>query len=596
MKKLFGMLSVATILLAAVPLTSYAETPQEAAAKAAAAAKKKAAPAAKPAPPARPAPVARPAAPPRPAPVARPAPAARPAPHPQAARPVPHRQPPAAARVAPQHRPAPTVRHATQPQPRVNRAERRAPTPRTVTPKTSTAAKPTASPQRAATPSAVSPAQARRQERLQRAREDRALRRLPPRQRAARRREIERDRQQRAVQRANSAPSAAARSSQTSPIAAATTAARTGNRATAARLNRGPRRNGQARVSAQAARQGRFAAPFAATGTASTTARAAHVAPRRAWRSGHRANFVAWFGPVFYPYAYSDIFDYAFWPDGYDDDYWYAAYDDMFDGVFFGEVGQPEEYVGSIPRDATDAPTYKAVSSLCRQPGDGITAWPISEIENKVGLNRDQIALLDGVKRAGSKAASVFRATCPLENAFPLTPTGRLAGMTARLNATLEAVQTVRPELEKFYDSLSDEQKERFNRIGPSKAITNPEARAALPDDARKCGEAKPGLTNLPIEQIDDALHPNKRQEGELDNLANATVKAVGILQAACPSETPLTPPGRMQAIETRLKAMIEAADTVKPALDSFYGSLNAEQKARFNRLGRELAQSADAQ
>ncbi|OYX80226.1 MAG: hypothetical protein B7Y77_00835 [Bradyrhizobium sp. 35-63-5] len=529
--------------------------------------------------------------------MARPAPAARPAPHPQAARPAPRPHPPAAARFAPQHHQAPAVRRATQPQPRINRAERRAPAPRTAAPTASRPAKPTASPQRAATPSAVSPARAQRQERLQRAREDRALRHLPPRQRAARRREIEHDRQQRATQRTQTAPTAAARSGQTNPTAAATTAARAGNRATATRLNRGPRHNGQARVSAQAARQGRFAAPFAAASvTASTAARAAHVAPRRAWRSGHRANFVAWFGPVFYPYAYSDIFDYAFWPDGYDDDYWYAAYDDMFDGVFFGEVGQPEEYVGSIPRGDNDAPTYKAVSSLCRQPGDGITAWPIAEIENKVGLSRDQIALLDGVKRAGSKAASVFKATCPSENAFPLTPTGRLAGMTARLNATLEAVQTVRPELEKFYDSLSDEQKERFNEIGPGKAVTNPEARAALPDDARKCGEAKPGLTNLPIEQIDDALHPNKSQEAELDNLANATVKAVGILQAACPSETPLTPPGRMQAIETRLKAMIEAADTVKPALDSFYGSLSAEQKARFNRLGRELAKSADAQ
>jgi hypothetical protein len=35
---------------------------------------------------------------------------------------------------------------------------------------------------------------------------------------------------------------------------------------------------------------------------------------------------------------------------------------------------------------------------------------------------------------------------------------------------------------------------------------------------------------------------------------------------------------------------MVEAANTVKPALDSFYGSLNDEQKARFNKLGREIA------
>jgi hypothetical protein len=303
---------------------------------------------------------------------------------------------------------------------------------------------------------------------------------------------------------------------------------------------------------------------------------------------------------VFYPYAYSDIFDYAFWPGGYDDDYWYVAYDDFFDGVFFGEAGQPElyesDYVGSIGRnDPTAHPTYTSVANLCRQPGSGITAWPVAEIERKVGLNRDQIQLLNDVKKASAKAAAVFKATCPSENAFPLTPPGRLAAMTSRLNATLEAVETVRPALETFYDALTDEQKERFNQIGPGKAVTNPETRAALPDDAKKCGEAKPGLTNLPIEQIEDALHPSKAQLTALDRLAEQTVAAVGILQAACPSETPLTPPGRLQAIETRLQAMVEAANTVKPALDDFYASLTGEQKARFNRLGRDLVQTSES-
>jgi hypothetical protein len=39
---------------------------------------------------------------------------------------------------------------------------------------------------------------------------------------------------------------------------------------------------------------------------------------------------------------------------------------------------------------------------------------------------------------------------------------------------------------------------------------------------------------------------------------------------------------------------MIDAANTVKPALDGFYASLTSEQKARFNRIGRELAQAND--
>jgi hypothetical protein len=49
-----------------------------------------------------------------------------------------------------------------------------------------------------------------------------------------------------------------------------------------------------------------------------------------------RAAFVPWHGPVFWPYAYSDVFDYAFWLSGYDDGYFAYAYDDFFDGVFWG--------------------------------------------------------------------------------------------------------------------------------------------------------------------------------------------------------------------------------------------------------------------
>jgi hypothetical protein len=163
--------------------------------------------------------------------------------------------------------------------------------------------------------------------------------------------------------------------------------------------------------------------------------------------------------------------------------------------------------------------------------------------------------------------------------------------MTARLEATLKAVEIVRPPLEKFYNALSDEQKERFNEIGPGKRI-NAEARAALPDQAKACAQAKPGLTNLPIERIEDVVNPTDDQRAALDRLGEATVKAVSILQAACPDETPLTPTGRLQAMEKRLKAMIDAANTVREPLDKFYASLNNEQKARFNRMGRALAQT----
>jgi hypothetical protein len=39
--------------------------------------------------------------------------------------------------------------------------------------------------------------------------------------------------------------------------------------------------------------------------------------------------------------------------------------------------------------------------------------------------------------------------------------------MEKRLNAMVEAVKTVRPAFEGFYNSLTSEQKERFSSAGP---------------------------------------------------------------------------------------------------------------------------------
>ncbi len=350
--------------------------------------------------------------------------------------------------------------------------------------------------------------------------------------------------------------------------------------------NRAFHRNATGSVTPLTARNGRFASRFASH---DRTARSAFAA-RRAWQHHRRAGFVPWYGPVFWPYAYSDIFDYAFWPGGYDDGFWDYAYDDFVDGLFWGQSGPPEDYADAAPAPARV--THAGVQELCTQPGTGITAWPFADIERKVGLNGDQNALLGDVRKAAADAAATFKASCPTENAFPLTPPGRLTAMTARLQGTLDAAKVVRPALEKFYASLSDEQKERFNALGPKRTANNAEASAALPQNAKSCDEGKPGLSTLPIEKIADVVKPTDDQQAGLKQLQDATTKAVSVLQAACPEDVPLTPPGRLAAMETRLQAMVEAAKTVKPALESFYASLNNEQKARFDRISQELAQN----
>ncbi len=119
------------------------------------------------------------------------------------------------------------------------------------------------------------------------------------------------------------------------------------------------RRDGKPRVTEDVARRGRFAAALPELEERSELAGQARrpgsrrASPRvHAWRQGHVAVFVAWAGPVFYPYAYSDIFEYTFWPYAYDEGYWAYAYDDFIDSMFWVEASPYSDYAygGPSPR------------------------------------------------------------------------------------------------------------------------------------------------------------------------------------------------------------------------------------------------------
>jgi hypothetical protein len=362
---------------------------------------------------------------------------------------------------------------------------------------------------------------------------------------------------------------------------------------------------GQAtRVTPQQVATGRFAAAIETRREHRRDWRPRHHAPRAAWRLGLHASYVPWISAVYWPYAYSDVFYYTFWPDAYEEGYWAYAYDDFFDGIYFPYGAPYVDYAyagpygpyGAIERGVTtgSAPSRQrtppgrmsqAVRMLCTQPDEGITAWPIAEIERAVEPSSEQRRLLGDLRKAADAAAEEFRKACP--ESLPMTPPGRLQAMTMRLQATLDAVTTVRPALEAFYASLSDEQKARFNEIRP-KLKEDRTAAAPTRDPRDECGGQKAGLSALPIDEIDRVVRPTDAQATALDRLDKATQRAVEILNRACPTSTPATPVGRLEVMQKRLEALIAAANSVRPALQDFYAVLSDEQKAKFNRLGRE--------
>jgi hypothetical protein len=378
-------------------------------------------------------------------------------------------------------------------------------------------------------------------------------------------------------------------------------------------------------VSAQQVAQGRFASNVSANYHGRHGRRAAkrlaRLAALTAWQLGVLAPYVPWRGPVYWPYAYSDVFYYTFWPDAYDPGYWAYAYDDFFDGVFFPDGAPHVEYVAEGPYDTSyarttsgsrggaggsSAPTRatpgrvsQATRDFCADQATGVTAWPISKIADAVQPSSEQKGLLDNLRKASQQAAAQFRDACP--ESVPMTPPGRLQAMTQRLQATSDAVSIVTPALETFYNSLSDEQKARFNEIGPELAKSQAgsqrrpqtaEANTEQQNAQANCSGEKAGLSNIAIDRIEDLVQPTEAQDASLDRLDEAMQKAVDTLREVCPNTVPMTPVGRLEAMKQRLDAMIQAANTVRPALEDFYAALSDEQKAKFNRLGRQTTQS----
>jgi LTXXQ motif family protein len=307
------------------------------------------------------------------------------------------------------------------------------------------------------------------------------------------------------------------------------------------------------------------------------------------WWSG--GIVIGWFGPLFWPYAYYDFFDYVFWPYAYDD-FWPYAYNDIYYGIYgpYAYSGYasadpgpgPGVRSGSARRVVSRTPdgTQRTAADICTSQASELTDWPIERITEVVQPTDAQRALLDELKVANAKAIGILQGACP--NDLPSIPTGRLAAMENRLQVMLAAVQTVRPALDRLYQSLSDEQKARFNAVSPA-------SETAAGQDQRNltmlCEQRTPGVTDLPIDRIAQAVRPTSAQQASLDELKGASLKAAEGLQANCPSYQTLTPTGRVETMEKRLDAMLAAVKTVQPALTKFYDGLSDEQKARFNSL-----------
>jgi len=341
----------------------------------------------------------------------------------------------------------------------------------------------------------------------------------------------------------------------------------------------------------------------------STRALIAASAATAGWQQGHggdgwwrhRHGGFGWVGPVFWPFAYYDMYDYALWGYGYDPLFWDYGYNDIYAGLFapyayddlLGYMppsggGGPRVTVGLASNARASMPDQLA--QMCGDDSRDIAGLPIDQIQQAIQLDDAQRAALDELANASVKAAQAIKAACPAQ--ISLTAPSRLAAMQDRIEAMIAAVGMVQPPLLKFYDLLNDEQRARLNALGQENRGENRRSRTARDTRnandslAQNCSAVQAGVTDWPTAEIDARLHPNEDQRAALTALQEAGTGAANMLKASCQPAEAITPPARLEAVANRLDAMLQAVKTVRAALDNLYASLSDEQKAQFEAIG----------
>ena len=315
-----------------------------------------------------------------------------------------------------------------------------------------------------------------------------------------------------------------------------------------------------------------------------------------------------WVGPVFWPFLLGDIFSYALWPYDYYYPFWsygtaydydYGPYVPAHSNYGYSDLSNVYGYTGTTGDSRNDTHVNQIppeVTQSCGGFAPGVTSFPIDRIHQAIRPAGEQVTFLDDLATASSKASALLNASCP--NQPPLTPLARLDAVERRLEATIRAIEIVRPALATLYDSLNDEQRQRLDAIG-AEDIGHGRGTAAngssgVTSLGSLCSDQAANFTRLPVQRIEEIVKPSGQQQSALEKLKQTSENAADELRASCPTRTAEAPVARLDEMHNRLGAMVQAAKNLRPTLATFYASLSDEQKAQFNIMGQQNAGDAN--
>jgi hypothetical protein len=103
----------------------------------------------------------------------------------------------------------------------------------------------------------------------------------------------------------------------------------------------------------------------------------------------------------------------------------------------------------------------------------------------------------------------------------------------------------------------------------------------AIAELIRGCSQEAIQLKNWNIDSIALVVGPDAAQQNALDGVRNASIETADILAATCPKQIPVALTAKFDALIQAVDAFITGLDALRPAMETFYISLNDEQKVR---------------
>ena len=222
----------------------------------------------------------------------------------------------------------------------------------------------------------------------------------------------------------------------------------------------------------------------------------------------------------------------------------------------------------------------------CQQPFDANAV--VGRISSDISPTSDQMPLLQKLGGALGMASGYLAKACPQE--IPAQPVARLQMMQSQIQALAMAVDIVRPPLQEFEQSLTPEQKSRFDGAPAAPMDSVPAGQTSVQEQnqagalVRPCDDSTNAI-NWSIEQINKSVQPTDAQRDDVAGVKQAFASAAADLDTHCPASAPATALGRLETVEARLDATWRTILSMQVTLANFENKLSDAQKNRFDTM-----------